>query len=135
TLSLSDAVTKINDAIRYTFCFDSEHYVAGFDDVRRRLEVAGCQMMPCRNRWLDDPEYKGINTRWRTPSGGRFELQFHTQESFYAKEHLTHDPYDRLRKPSGSWEERAELKAYQREVSGAIPMPSGIDQLPYRWEG
>jgi hypothetical protein len=134
-LSLGDVASKINDAVRYTFCFGGDEYVGGCKDIRQRLESAGHKMMPSTNRWLDDPEYKGINTRWQTPEGGRFELQFHTRESFYAKEHLTHRSYDRIRKPGASWEERAELRAYQSAVSGAIPTPAGIEQIPYRWEG
>ena len=58
------------------------------------LSLAGYQMTYSKNHWLDDPQYKGINSRWETPDGGRFELQFHTQESFYAKEVLTHRSYD-----------------------------------------
>ena len=66
-------------------------------DVRQKLESAGCQMTYSKNHWMDDPQYKGVNSRWETPDGGRFELQFHTPDSFYAKEELTHPSYDRLR--------------------------------------
>jgi hypothetical protein len=48
------------------------------------------------NHWAD-PEYKGINTRWITQQGQRFEVQFHTPESFHAKEILTHKAYERIR--------------------------------------
>ena len=81
------------------------------------------------NRWLDDQSYKGINSQWRAADGGRFELQFHTRESFYAKETLTHSPYERLRSPGTSWEERPELEAFQRLVGGAVTEPSGIGQI------
>ena len=43
-------------------------------------------MIYSKNHWRDDPEYKGINTRWITPEGQRFEVQFHTAESFHAKQ-------------------------------------------------
>ncbi len=88
-IGLADVTRKINDAVRYTFRFSDQDYVTGCLDVRQRLESAGCQMFYGKNHWADDPEYKGINTRWTTPTGGRFELQFHTSESFYAKENLT----------------------------------------------
>jgi hypothetical protein len=134
--SLADVTSSINDAVRYTFCFSNEQYVAGYLHVRQQLESAGYQMIETpRNRWRDDPEYKGINSCWRIPDGGRFELQFHTRESFYAKAHLTHRSYDRLRAPDTGWQELPELKAYQRIVSSAIPMPTGIDQIPGRREG
>jgi hypothetical protein len=62
--------------------------------------------------------------------GGRFELQFHTRESFYAKEQLTHPPYQRLRQRSTTPAERVELLAFQREVCATVPKPPGISQIP-----
>jgi len=133
--SLADVASSINDAVRYTFCFSEEKYVDGCRDIRQRLESAGHLMMPSRNRWLDDPEYKGINTRWQVSGGSRFELQFHTRESHYAKEQLTHRSYDRLREPDTSWEERVVLKAYQRMVSSTLTRPARIERIPAQWEG
>ena len=51
--------------------------------MHERLESVGYQMIFRANRWVDDPEYRGMNSRWLTPDGDRFELQFHTPESFY----------------------------------------------------
>jgi len=132
--SIADAAGRISDAVRYTFCFGSEEYVSGHDDVQQRLEAAGYRMAYSKNHWLDDPEYKGINTRWQTPKGARFELQFHMPESFDAKEHLTHKSYDRLRSPETSWEELPELEFYQRTVSAAIPQPDRIEMVADRKE-
>jgi hypothetical protein len=42
-----------------------------------------------KNYWTD-AEYKGINTRWVTAEGQRFEVQFHTPDSFHAKHQVTH---------------------------------------------
>ena len=42
-------------------------------------------MIYTKNHWRDDLEYKGINTRGVTPEGQRYEVQFHTAESFHAK--------------------------------------------------
>lgn len=133
--SFADMAFGIHDAVRYTVRFGDHDYVAGCLDVRQRLESAGCQMFYGKNHWLENPEYKGINTRWRTPAGDRFELQIHTSESFYAKEHLTHSSYDRLRAPDPNWQERTELEAYQRTVSSALAKPPGIERIPDRWEG
>ena len=129
TTSLAGVVADIHDAVRYTFLFSGDAYVAGCGDIRQRLESAGHQMIYSKNHWRDDPEYKGINTRWKTPTGDRFELQFHTSESLYAKEHLTRRSYVRLRAPDTSWNERSELEAYQRMVSGAIPKPIAIERI------
>src|ERR1022692_3188274 len=130
----TDAASEINDAVRYTSCFGPGEYVDGHGYVHRMLESAGCEMTYSENHWIENPQYKGINSRWETPGGGRFELQFHTQESFYAKEQLTHRSYNRLRSPDTSWDELPELEAYQCTVSGALPEPAGIAAIPRREE-
>jgi hypothetical protein len=57
-----------------------------------------------------------------------FEVQFHTQASFEAKQE-THDAYERLRTlPEDSAEVR-ELRAYQREVNIKIPVPPGAPDI------
>jgi hypothetical protein len=128
-IGLTEVASKISDAVRYTFCLSGEDYVGGYVEIRQKIESAGYQMIYSKNHWLDDPEYKGVNTRWRTPDGGRFELQFHTAESFYVKENLTHDSYDRLRAPDGLRAEQRELHAYQRLVCGAIERPARVHEI------
>ena len=81
------------------------------------------------NNWLDNPEYKGVNSRWRTPEGGRFELQFHTPESLDAKENRTHRAYERLRSPETARAEQRALRTYQRLVSAAVPVPGGVEAI------
>src|SRR5712691_3090802 len=44
-------------------------------DIKDRFENCGHQMHYSKN-WWTNPEYKGINTRWATPEGQRFEVQF-----------------------------------------------------------
>lgn len=86
-------------------------------------------MYESRNSW-GAAEYKGINTRWVTAEGQRFEVQVHTTESFHAKQHVTHDAYERLRNPWTTDDERAGLKAFQREVSSYIEVPEGALNIP-----
>jgi hypothetical protein len=124
--SPADAAGTINDAVRYTFCFGHDEYVRGHGDVRRQLELAGYKRTYSRNHWLDNPQYKGVNSRWEAPDGGRFELQFHTPESFYAKERLTHSSYKRLRSPGTSRAEERALMVFQNQVSAAVPQPSEV---------
>jgi hypothetical protein len=130
----AEVVRQITDAIRYTFCFESVDYTAGYWDVKERLEAHEYRMVYSKNHWRDDPEYKGINTRWVTPEGQRFEMQFHTAESYDAKQEVTHGSYERLRSPLTQDEERHELRLYQREVCRWIAAPEGataiVDYLP-----
>jgi len=127
--TVTDAASEINDAVRYTFCFGPAEYVEGHGYMRQKLESAGCQMTYSKNHWIDNPEYRGINSRWATPEGDQFELQFHTPESFYAKDQLTHPSYKRLRRPDTSRAEQRALHDYQREVSSALPEPDRIIEI------
>jgi hypothetical protein len=126
----ADAINKLSDAIRYTFCFEQSSYSDGYRDVTERLEAREYRMVYSKNYWRDDPEYKGINTRWMTPDGQRFEVQFHTAESHYAKQHVTHKSYERLRNPLTLDDERSELEAFQREVCLWIEVPEGARDIP-----
>jgi hypothetical protein len=125
----------IPDAIRYTFCLRPESYARGFYDIKVRLESFGYEMYYSRNSWAK-PEYKGINTRWTTQEGQRFEVQFHTPESFHAKQEATHRCYERIRNPLTSKRELRELHSFQREVSATIQVPDGATDIPdYTKEG
>jgi len=120
----------IPDAIRYTFCFQPENYTRGYYDVKERYESRGHEMFYAQN-WWTHPEYKGINTRWVTPEGQRFEVQFHTAESFHAKHYVTHLAYERIRDTARtSRAELRELHAFQREVSSRIQVPDGATDIP-----
>ena len=123
-------VRDIPDAIRYTFCFEPSKYSDGYWDIKQRLEANELRMIYSKNHWRDDPEYKGINTRWVTADGQFFEVQFHTPEGFHAKQQVTHNAYERSRNPLTSSEERGELAAFQREVCSWITVPERAPDIP-----
>ena len=133
--SPADATRGINDAVRYTFRVAPDRYADAYRDVKSLLADRGYTMTYSKNHWRDDPEYKGINTRWLAPSGQRFEVQFHTAESLHAKQEITHGSYERIRIPLTSDDERGELASFQRAVSSALEVPVGIAAIPdYRKE-
>jgi hypothetical protein len=133
--STAEILRKIPDAIRYTFCFPPDNYTRGYYDIKELLEARGHEMFYSKN-WWTNPEYKGINTRWVTTEGQRFEVQFHTPDSFHAKHHVTHIAYERIRDPATSRAELRELHAFQREVSSWIQVPDGAADIPdYKMEG
>lgn len=126
----------VPDAIRYTFCFPQETYTRGYYDIKERLQNDGHEMYLSKNSWDSSPEYKGINTRWVTPEGQRFEVQFHTPESFHAKQDVTHGSYERIRNPVTSKRELGDLHSFQREVASKLQIPDGATGIPdYKKEG
>jgi hypothetical protein len=132
----ADEVLKlVPDAIRFTFCFQPDNYTRGYYDIKERFEARGYEMFHSENFWTD-PEYKGINTRWVRSDGQRFEIQFHTSDSFHAKHYVTHKAYERIRDPTTSRAELRELHDFQRQVSSWIPVPDGATDIPdFRKEG
>jgi hypothetical protein len=131
----ADVVQRIPDTIRYTFCLEPIKYTSGYYDIKQRLEEHGYEMYYSKNWWTNS-EYKGINTRWVTAEGHRFEVQFHTPESFHAKQDVSHEAYERLRNTLTSKPERRELHLFQQEVSSWIQVPDSATDIPdYKKEG
>ena len=131
---IAEITERMPDAIRYTFQLDADRYVTGYWNLREHLELSGSELLISRNSW-DSPDYKGANTRWLGPDGQVFEVQFHTPESYQAKQ-LTHTAYERLRTGIAPGAERPELEDFQQDVSACIPVPDGSTGIPdYRREG
>ncbi len=112
-----DLAWAIHDAIRYAFVFEPADYTEGTWLVHRKLKTQGFELEARRNRW-ENPEYRGIWTRWRDPAHGlSFEVQFHTPVS-WAVVQRTHQAYLRITDPVTPPGERARLRA--RQVSAAV---------------
>jgi hypothetical protein len=127
-LSPDQAFAKVKDAIRYTFTYSEDHYAEGVRADVGRLEER-FDLVDLRNSWPGE-EYKGINSRWRVPEDNQlFEVQFHTQASFEAKQ-LTHVAYEKIRDPATSKGERQKLQDFQRQVSVDIPVPTHVNDIP-----
>jgi hypothetical protein len=128
SLRPAQALSVIPDAVRYTLKYDEGTYTAGVRADIQRLQDAGFTQIERRNTWTSE-QYRGLNSRWREPQSGQlFEVQFHTQASFEAKQ-LTHAAYERLRNPATTDEERGELHGFQRQVCGKIPIPPGTAEV------
>jgi hypothetical protein len=128
-LTYADAFATVKDAIRYTFQYPEERYATGVHADLSRLEATGFERVDCRNTWTNE-EYKGINSRWQVPdSGQRFEVQFHTQASFEAKQE-THAAYEKLRSPATPKDEQDKLVEFQRDVTARVPIPLGAADIP-----
>jgi hypothetical protein len=128
----ANLASEIHDGIRYTYIIDFEHYSAEVDEARRLLSADGYEEVAFKPNWSSD-EYKGINSQWRDPANGHlFEVQFHTQDSWEAKQ-KTHDAYEKIESPRTSPADRANLRDYQRHVSAQVPIPpAALDFLPHR---
>jgi hypothetical protein len=129
TLNAEQAFSLVKDAIRYTFEYRDERYAGGVQADCGRLKTEGFELMELRNSWTND-EYKGINSRWRVPENGQlFEVQFHTEASFKAKQE-THPAYEKLRNPATSEAEQEDAVDFQRQVTARVPVPPAACEIP-----
>ena len=128
-LTPEEALASVKDTIRYTFQYTEEHYTEGVLADVTRLKTAGFELVELRNSW-DGEEYKGINSRWEVSENAQlFEVQFHTQISFEAKQ-LTHPAYERIRDPATPDAEVRELRGFQRRVNAEVPVPASAVDIP-----
>ena len=124
----SNIASMIHDGIRYTFLFPSENYTDGVGDVVKRLSDDGYDLRLRKPSW-DAEDYRGVNSRWcDTESGVLFEVQFHTPESWEAKQR-THDIYEKLCDTRITPAEREQLDEQQRLIVAAIPVPPGAESI------
>lgn len=129
-ISLEEAVQTIHDALRYTFIIDDDQYTNGVDEILKSLVSLGYRVERLKNTWGSEG-YKGINTNLTTPDGYIFEVQFHTQDSFDAKEVKTHDLYEIVRSEESTEAEKLEANAKQKAIFNAVPVPDGA--VDYEW--
>src|SRR5581483_4429710 len=125
----TDALSVVKDAIRFTFVYTDERYGEGVRSDINHLEKRGFRQTECRNTWTGE-SYKGINSRWWDPETRQlFEVQFHTEASYEAKQ-LTHSAYERARDPNTGRAELRELREVQKDLCGRLATPRGATDIP-----
>ena len=129
-LTADEAAARVADAVRYTATFPPEKLVAGAEAVLAKLQKDGCTIVKLKNTWLDPRSaYKGVNVQLRDKEGQIFELQFHTPESFVAKEEETHAIYEKMRQLEQGSPEWNRLKDEQMEIAKRLQVPTDIERL------
>jgi hypothetical protein len=129
---VGDLASAIHDGIRYTFLFSADQYTAGVAEATRQLSDRGYCLELRKPSW-GDTSYRGVNCRW-SDGTVQFEVQFHTAESWEAKQ-KTHDIYERLCDLSTTPQERGRLEREQRAIATAIPVPPGALEIEFYRRG
>ncbi len=122
----------INDVLRYTFVLPIDFYAERFHKTIERLTELGYQIPKNRiwNAWQTigerfDKGYRGINITVISSQKQKFELQFHTEESFRLKTE-THFLYEELRQKRISEERETELIEERRKAAKSLERPQGV---------
>lgn len=120
-ISNAESASRIKDALRYTFEFDTSAYSVDYQVVLEELRQRGFTVVAEKNKW-DGTAYKGLNVNVSTPSGYTFEIQFHTPESLAAKEpgHLLYDEWRTL---------AVDYEKLDPTTDEAIAMKARLDEL------
>lgn len=129
--AISDAISGTNDVIRYTYQSSPDKLVNAYKDVHQELLAKGYEQFKLKNTWLirSNP-YKGINSNYRSPDGQRFEVQFHTPESFALKNGELHALYEKWRvMPNKADPEAVKLSKQMSEMSSKLQVPDRIEEV------
>lgn len=127
---IDDTIATTNDVIRYTYQADKDHLVDSYNAVTRQIEAKGYSRIRVKNFWNDKRNpYNGVNAIYVSPTGQKFELQFHTPESFNLKNNELHKLYEEQRLDSTTPERRVELIKEMFILSSKLIKPKGIENI------
>lgn len=128
---IHETVSSTNDVIRYTYQASHDSLVDKYLEVNQRLAEKGYKQEKMKNTWpIKANPYKGINCTYSSPTGQKFEIQYHTPESFELKNGEMHQLYEqwRLIKDKAS-SEAVELSKKMSELSSKLKYPEKITEL------
>jgi hypothetical protein len=122
---LEQAAGDVNDSVRYTLICDEKTMATDVEECMTALKKDGYKVVEFKNSYGNkEVPYKGINTTVETPDGSRFELQFHTEESFSVKEETTHTFYEIGRNKGVSTEYEEKLaNGLSKSASNQVDSP------------
>lgn len=119
---------NISDAVRYTMEFSPESYTDGSRQTITELQNKGYDLN-VKNYWATGDPYQGINIAAISPMGQKFELQFHTAQSFDVKQNINHPLYEQFR-TSTDPSTRVSLWSKMSANAASIPIPNGVRSIP-----
>lgn len=122
---------EINDIIRYTYGTDSTSLADKTLSCIDNLENMGYNTVKVKNSWLDkNNPYNGINTTVKAPNGQKFEIQYHTQESFDLKNGKMHELYEKQRVITDKRSvEYIRLQDEMFDLSDALRKPKDVERV------
>lgn len=120
---------EINDILRYTYTAPPDKMVEGMSKAIELNAEKGYNTVKVKNSWVNSQNpYNGVNTILQTPDGQKFEVQYHTPESFEVKNGDMHKLYEKQRLITDtSSQEYIELNDQMFKLSDSMEVPMGIE--------
>ena len=123
---------EIKDIIRYTLgTEDADSLVEKINVAIDGFAEMGYNTTVLKNTWNSTKNpYRGINTIIVAPNGQKFEMQYHTRESFDLKNGEMHELYEQARSIEDKRsKEYIALQDKMFELSETLTVPSGIEEV------
>ncbi len=122
---------EIKDILRYTYSSSPTELT---ERTLKSIDVyneMGYNTIEIKNSWIDnlDP-YNGINTTIQSPTGQKFELQYHTPDSFKIKDGEMHKIYEMQQALTDTSSiEYMDLTDQMFELSDSLEVPFNISEV------
>lgn len=85
-IDIKEAITQVEDPLRYTLVAETKEYIPFIKDAIDQLKKQGFTLIKIHNWWADNDAYEGLHVTFQTPTEVNFEIQFHTPETYKIKE-------------------------------------------------
>ena len=130
-------MSKMYDLVRYTQVVDKDNFVEQAQKTIDTLKKKGYKVVQLKNFWLPEVNkggaYRGINMKWMSPKGQKFEYQFNTENNIEIKDVKMHKLYEERRNLDPNKEsDRAKIEKLDKEmaeVAKGFDNPKGIEKL------
>jgi hypothetical protein len=133
---LDEAVSGVNDALRYSVVLDARTFTEGYRRIMARLDEQGHARTQVTNHFTKAREaFSAVSVTLRDTDGHPWEIQFHTPETFELKERF-HDLYKQsheLGMQGASASERKDLTQPAWQAFHTLAIPPGCDEID-DWE-
>lgn len=128
---IKNVIEDTNDIIRYTYQSSYKDLVDKYFEIDKALASKGYNQIKLKNTWLiKSNPYKGINCNYAAPNGQKFEIQYHTPESFELKNGELHSLYEKWRIiENKASKEAIELSKRMSELSSKLKYPDNIEKV------
>jgi len=125
---------QMYDLVRYTQLVDKDTFVEQAQKTIDILKKKGYKVVQLKNFWLPEVNdngrnpYRGINMKWISPKGQKFEFQFNTNNNIEVKDKM-HKLYVEARKLDDGDPKKAELNKQSLELTKYFDNPKDIEKL------
>ena len=124
---------EVKDIVRYTMVDNPKKLTKKTLKSIETFESDGKQVYQVKNTWLNESNpYNGINAYIQDENGNKFEVLYHTQESFELKNGKLHELYEKQRVmgiDANKTPEYLELQDKMFDLSSTLTVPADIEEV------